>query len=232
MNYAFVATLCAMTSPVFAMPALTFVNNGNSTGTFRLAPDVALFPSAAGGSLAFEISVTVTGATIQAGTNGALFPTANPGDIGVGGLFNGVAIAGNVVRGAYGSNLFTTGTAVDAFTVDLSAGGTFTYLAEVAQNGTKFDFNGSGAITNAVAGDFNADGKVDNGDLNLLLGSWGAATVPPTWVNGFVSPVDNGELNDLLGNWGFGVGVAVPEPASALLVTLAGVAACGLRRRV
>ncbi|TWT48897.1 hypothetical protein [Botrimarina hoheduenensis] len=81
----------------------------------------------------------------------------------------------------------------------------------------------------AVPGDFNGDGKVDNGDLNLLLGNWGSPTVPVEWINGFETPVDNGELNALLGNWGFGVGVAVPEPASALLAALA----CGLvaRRR-
>ncbi|TWT43362.1 hypothetical protein [Botrimarina hoheduenensis] len=75
-------------------------------------------------------------------------------------------------------------------------------------------------------GDFNGDGKVDNGDLNLLLGNWGSPTVPGSWINGFSSPVDNGELNNLLGNWGFGVGVAVPEPTAALLglIALAGVA--------
>ncbi|TWT42892.1 PEP-CTERM sorting domain-containing protein [Botrimarina hoheduenensis] len=79
-------------------------------------------------------------------------------------------------------------------------------------------------------GDFNGDGKVDNGDLNLLLGNWGSPSVPAAWVNGFVTPVDNGELNALLGNWGFGVGVAVPEP-SALMLSLLGLATCARRRR-
>ncbi|TWT40839.1 glycoside hydrolase family 16 protein [Botrimarina hoheduenensis] len=73
-----------------------------------------------------------------------------------------------------------------------------------------------------VPGDFNADGKVDNGDLNLLLGSWGSSTIPAAWVNGFVGPtVDNGELNALLGDWGFGTGVAVPEPGTVALALLA-----------
>jgi hypothetical protein len=106
--------------------------------------------------------------------------------------------------------------------------------------GTNSDDNGRFTIDNfrfltpeggpAIDGDFNGDGRVDNGDLNLLLGSWGAATVPPEWVNGFDSPVDNGELNALLGNWGFGVSVAVPEP-SALLVALFGAAGMASRRR-
>ncbi|TWT47715.1 hypothetical protein [Botrimarina hoheduenensis] len=73
----------------------------------------------------------------------------------------------------------------------------------------------------AVDGDFNGDGKVDNGDLNLLLGSWGSPTVPASWINGFTSPVDNGELNALLGNWGFGVAgaAAVPEPTAVLIMS-------------
>lgn len=79
-------------------------------------------------------------------------------------------------------------------------------------------------------GDFNGDGRVDNGDLNLLLGSWGDATVPPEWINGFTAPVDNGELNALLGDWGAGTSVAVPEP-TALIVLLTGLGATRARRR-
>ncbi|TWT48588.1 PEP-CTERM sorting domain-containing protein [Botrimarina hoheduenensis] len=81
-----------------------------------------------------------------------------------------------------------------------------------------------------VSGDFNGDGKVDNGDLNLLLGSWGANTVPAAWVNGFSAPVDNAELNALLGNWGFGTAVAVPEPTSVLIL-LGTLMATSFRRR-
>lgn len=70
----------------------------------------------------------------------------------------------------------------------------------------------------AVSGDFNGDGRVDNADLSLLLGSWGDATAPAEWTNGFTSPVDNGELSALLGNWGFGTSVAIPEPSGLWLV--------------
>lgn len=82
----------------------------------------------------------------------------------------------------------------------------------------------------AVSGDFNGDGRVDNDDLNLLLGSWGDSTVPPAWINGFEPPVDNDELNALLGNWGFGTGTAVPEPTAFLVCLLSTAAALGRRR--
>ncbi|MEO1496602.1 MAG: PEP-CTERM sorting domain-containing protein [Planctomycetota bacterium] len=79
-------------------------------------------------------------------------------------------------------------------------------------------------------GDFNADGTVDNGDLNLLLNNWGelAAAVDPLWVNNLNGTVDNDELNALLNNWGFGIS-AVPEPTTALLL-LAGLAMRSRRR--
>lgn len=77
-------------------------------------------------------------------------------------------------------------------------------------------------------GDFNADGKVDNNDLNLLLSAWGDSPQPPGWLWDFEAPVDNGELNSLLANWGFGTSTAVPEPSMLVLSLLA---ACGWRRR-
>lgn len=87
----------------------------------------------------------------------------------------------------------------------------------------------TGAVS-ANPGDFNGDGMVDNGDLNLLLGNWGSSTVPGEWINGFDAPVDNGELNALLGNWGFGVGTAVPEPTTLVLSILCGCGLVGRRR--
>ncbi|TWT48461.1 S8 family serine peptidase [Botrimarina hoheduenensis] len=56
-----------------------------------------------------------------------------------------------------------------------------------------------------LRGDFNADGRVNNGDLNLLLNNWGATSRPSGWVNGYDGSdggVNNGELGDLLGGWG------------------------------
>lgn len=86
-------------------------------------------------------------------------------------------------------------------------------------------------VASAIAGDFNGDGMVDNGDLNLLLANWGAASVPAEWVNGFAGTVDNDELNALLANWGEGVNAAVPEPLSAVSVLVAvGIAGVSGRR--
>lgn len=84
-------------------------------------------------------------------------------------------------------------------------------------------------VASALAGDFNGDGLVDNGDLNLLLGNWGSSSVPSEWVNGLSGTVDNEELNALLANWGTGSSTAVPEPATGLFLLVA-LAACPRRR--
>lgn len=85
-----------------------------------------------------------------------------------------------------------------------------------------------------LAGDFNGDGRVEQGDLNLVLNNWGEAR--GDWQNavGFASPgVDQEELNAVLNNWGAANapsldGFAVPEPGVGTLV-LSGWAV--LRRR-
>ncbi|MEO1496965.1 MAG: hypothetical protein AAFV43_07440 [Planctomycetota bacterium] len=82
-------------------------------------------------------------------------------------------------------------------------------------------------------GDFKADGRVDNADLNLMLTGWGASTAPVGWVHNFGGSVDNEELNWLLNSWGeehlSGVfQLTAPEPSmligSVLLLTLQAVA--------
>lgn len=107
----------------------------------------------------------------------------------------------------------------------LITGGTITSSSDLSVSVVSVDgvdYTQVAVVAGGVPGDFNGDGRVDNGDLNLLLGSWGASTVPGDWVNGFVAPVDNGELNALLGGWGFGVPAATPEPTGVLLL-MAGV---------
>lgn len=88
-------------------------------------------------------------------------------------------------------------------------------------------------VATPLEGDFNGDGAVDNGDLNLLLGAWGSSTAPPEWINGFDAPVDNDELNALLGGWGAGTAGAIPEPSSVLglCVAMCGVVGSRSRRR-
>ncbi len=93
-----------------------------------------------------------------------------------------------------------------------------------------------GAATE-MDGDFNGDGRVAQGDLDLVLQNWGrdadAQGLPRGW---FSSPaqgqIEQHELDEVLQNWGGTVlprlsAGAVPEPAGALLLMLLG----GVRRR-
>ncbi|MEO1496002.1 MAG: PEP-CTERM sorting domain-containing protein [Planctomycetota bacterium] len=103
---------------------------------------------------------------------------------------------------------------------------------------TRYSFDGSVGSFSFVdgsgplnPGDFNGDGSVDNGDLNLLLNNWGITdpAVDPLWVNNLNGTVDNEELNALLNNWGFGI-ASVPEPTSLLLLAVAAAATRARRR--
>jgi hypothetical protein len=83
-------------------------------------------------------------------------------------------------------------------------------------------------------GDFNGDGRVDGGDLSLLLANWGA-TVPPNpsgWTGAAptAAGIDADELSRLLANWGFGTSTAIPEPSTMLMVFGAVCAVAGRRR--
>ena len=91
-------------------------------------------------------------------------------------------------------------------------------------------------IAEFIDGDYNGDGFVSQADLDLVLLNWGDSAVPAEWLatdqfDGV--QVSQNELDGVLLNWGNGTppaGVnAIPEPASALLVGLGGLAA--LRRR-
>jgi hypothetical protein len=81
-------------------------------------------------------------------------------------------------------------------------------------------------------GDFDSSGTVGNGDLTLLLDSWGGAPTS-AWVNNPPGSVGNDSLTELLDNWGndyTGSGLtAVPEPTTAMLLTIA--LASGFARR-
>lgn len=69
-----------------------------------------------------------------------------------------------------------------------------------------------------LAGDFDGDGQVDQGDLTLLLSNWGATVAPGPWPADFDGTVDQNELTELLSNWGAGVAVGGEVLASAELV--------------
>jgi len=87
-------------------------------------------------------------------------------------------------------------------------------------------------ITTAIPGDYDDNGEVAVGDLNLVLFNWNqdGADLPADWVNerpsaGSAVAVD--QLNGVLFNWGNTASiVTVPEPASVVLVSLSLFAAC------
>ncbi|MEM1026643.1 MAG: hypothetical protein AAGJ38_01005 [Planctomycetota bacterium] len=80
----------------------------------------------------------------------------------------------------------------------------------------------------ALAGDFNASGSVEQGDLNLVLTNWGGTRTFDDGTSIFATDnVDQEELNVVLSNWGASArpsfeGFNIPEPASALLLALYG----------
>ncbi len=95
-------------------------------------------------------------------------------------------------------------------------------------------------IANALlSGDYNGNGQVEQGDLDLVLQNWGDDTtvtgVPSGWVSDLPEgQIDQAELDGVLQNWGATaapgfVGNVVPEPAA--FGVLAGMSACFLRRR-
>ncbi|MEM1445328.1 MAG: endo-1,4-beta-xylanase [Planctomycetota bacterium] len=91
----------------------------------------------------------------------------------------------------------------------------------------------------AIPGDFDASGRVDQADLNLVLSNWGvdASALPLGWLLGRPTSgaVAQAELNAVLANWGAASapdfqGTRIPEPTALALVMLG--LACRRTRRV
>jgi cyclophilin family peptidyl-prolyl cis-trans isomerase len=86
-------------------------------------------------------------------------------------------------------------------------------------------------LPGGVEGDYNANGRVEQGDLDLVLLNWGedAAPLPAGWFQDLPSgTVDQSELDGVLLNWGSAAASAaplastsVPEPATWFLAALA-----------
>jgi hypothetical protein len=85
-----------------------------------------------------------------------------------------------------------------------------------------------------LPGDYSGNGLVEQADLDLVLGNWGADAddVPPTWIRdlpeGFV---DQAELDKVLGNWGsqapgLAATAAVPEPTTMVMGIFAAALLC------
>jgi serpin B len=91
-----------------------------------------------------------------------------------------------------------------------------------------------------LSGDFNGDGKVDQGDLDVVLLDWGANASGHQILEGWRigradGPIDQGELDAVLLNWGDSLPTlghaGVPEPAAWILALIFVAAASGLQRR-
>jgi len=89
-----------------------------------------------------------------------------------------------------------------------------------------------------LLGDFNSDGFVAQGDLDLILLNWGSTVAPAGFDEGalasggpFDGLVSQNELDDVLLNWGLGtpLATAIPEPTTG--VVLLGLAVGLVRRR-
>jgi hypothetical protein len=84
----------------------------------------------------------------------------------------------------------------------------------------------------SLTGDYNDNGTVEQGDLDLVLLNWGQPGTPGGWVNDLPQGnIDQAELDGVLLNWGdtaaaLGSAGAVPEPATLLMATLAIVVIC------
>ncbi len=82
----------------------------------------------------------------------------------------------------------------------------------------------------AIAGDYNASGQVEQGDLDLVLQNWGVVTdannIPLGWLNDLPEgQIEQAELDGVLSNWGATAapdfsGALVPEPAMPAALAL------------
>lgn len=140
----------------------------------------------------------------------------------------------------------------DTFTIlssDTPIVGAFATQDIIVFNDKTFDviYNPTSVVLEVVAatsviGDYNADGFVNQADLDLVLLNWGNIILPAGWINTDQFDgvqVSQNELDGVLLNWGNGTpGMTppttanvntIPGPASAALLALSGLLAC--RRR-
>jgi len=180
------------------------------------------------GSLAFDASESQ-------GTGWDSFDEQNLGD---GGWLRGKGSSNVIVEGnQVGSALQISSGAVFDIGVPFNIGGTEDLLFEFLLDGTTQRMAGIveyGPPTPDLEGDYDDNGEVAVGDLNLVLFNWNedGADLPAGWVNERPEPgtsVAVEQLNGVLFNWGDTAAIAtVPEPASCLLLLLGGI--CLLRR--
>lgn len=136
-------------------------------------------------------------------------------------LLNDGADFAGIVLGSTDDGDFTLGS-IDAFVLDTGSG-------EVLENylpSLTLEFSSP-----ALEGDYNGDGFVSQGDLDLVLLNWGDVVLPQGFVAGNIpggSPFDElisqNELDGVLLNWGEGTApslTVVPEPSGLIIGLMA-----------
>jgi hypothetical protein len=126
----------------------------------------------------------------------------------------------------------------------VNAGGAFETLPVRNFDGSTIDkenlviVNSVEVLPGGIDGDYNANGTVEQGDLDLVLLNWGdsASPLPPGWFQNLPSgAIDQGELDGVLLNWGNSAAEtqlaadSVPEPTSWIIALACGIA-CPWRR--
>lgn len=100
-------------------------------------------------------------------------------------------------------------------------GETLTYRFSIGPDGYRL----IESFAASLPGDFDGNGAVDQGDLDLVLNNWGqdpGNAVPANWIRQLpIGPVDQSELDAVLNNWGSRSApdlnaAVVPEPALGL----------------
>jgi hypothetical protein len=165
-------------------------DSSNREWLVEVAPDPALFVGDQG-SAAIELAFEVSGSDLVGATvNATDWPYENPGNNPfTGGMTTGLQLdlAGDTVFASLGSDLFTTGDAVEAMTIEtLGAGSTtLSWGGHTLLPGTAFEYIGSrisqagenydeyqGSLQSGGGGpacDFTGEGACDIDDLNLML---------------------------------------------------------------
>jgi hypothetical protein len=187
---------------------------GTSLGTLRVG---GLYSQSANASAEFEIAGTVAGSQYD------LLDVAESANLD-GGLYidftDGFQPADTdeftIIHRDGGSGTFDT--------VQVSGLAGYGFSIGYAEDAVVMNFHQAGVLR----GDYNHNGVVEQGDLDLVLLNWGASgRTPVGWINDLPdSFIDQSELDGVLLNWGAAAGGAslghgVPEPSTwTLLLSL------------
>lgn len=118
--------------------------------------------------------------------------------------------------------------------------GTQVFIDTIGLDSAGFSQNSLADLVGTITGDYNSDGFVSQGDLDLVLLNWGDAVAPAGFdeaaLDGggpFDGLVSQNELDGVLLNWGNGTppgAAAIPEPTSIILLAMGSIGMATRRR--